>query len=90
MLPLLDTILDDTTGERFITAALKTTDARIAQDKPASPAFLFGTLLWPQVLQRWRELEAAGEKPQPALFLAMDEVLDAQRGQLAIPRATTA
>jgi len=86
MLPLLDTILDDTTGERFITAALKTTDARIAQDKPASPAFLFGTLLWPQVLQRWRELEAAGEKPQPALFFAMDEVLDAQRGQLAIPR----
>jgi len=86
MLPLLDTILDDPTGERFITAALKTTDARIAQDKPASPAFLFGTLLWPQVLQRWRALEASGEKPQPALFLAMDEVLDAQRGQLAIPR----
>ncbi len=86
MLPLLDTILDDPTGERFITAALKTTDARIAQDKPASPAFLFGTLLWPQVLQRWRALEAAGEKPQPALFMAMDEVLDAQRGQLAIPR----
>jgi poly(A) polymerase len=86
MLPLLDTILDDSVGERFITAALKTTDARIAQDKPASPAFLFGTLLWPQVLQRWRQLEAAGEKPQPALFIAMDEVLDAQRGQLAIPR----
>ena len=86
MLPLLDTILDDPTGERFINAALKTTDLRIAQDKPASPAFLFGTLLWPQVLQRWRALEAAGEKPQPALFLAMDEVLDAQRSQLAIPR----
>lgn len=86
MLPLLDTILDDPTGERFITAALKTTDTRIAQDKPASPAFLFGTLLWPQVLQRWQALEAAGEKPQPALFLAMDEILDAQRGQLAIPR----
>ena len=86
MLPLLDTILDDPTGERFITAALKTTDARIAQDKPASPAFLFAALLWPQVLQRWQNLEAAGEKPMPALFAAMDEVLDAQRGQLAIPR----
>ena len=86
MLPLLDTILDDPIGERFINAALKTTDARITQDKPASPAFLFGTLLWPQVLLRWRALEAGGEKPQPALFIAMDEVLDAQRGQLAIPR----
>ena len=86
MLPLLDTILDDPTGERFITAALKTTDARIAEDKPASPAFLFGALLWPQVLQRWRALEAGGEKPQPALFMAMDDVLDEQRNQLAIPR----
>ncbi|MFH1816682.1 MAG: polynucleotide adenylyltransferase PcnB [Pseudomonadota bacterium] len=86
MLPLLDTILDDSTGERFINAALKSTDERIQSDRPSSPAFLFGTLLWPQVLQRWRALEAAGEKPQPALFLAMDEVLDAQRSQLAIPR----
>jgi poly(A) polymerase len=86
MLPLLDTILDDPTGGRFITAALKATDARIVQDKTASPAYLFGALLWPQVVQRWKALEAAGEKSQPALFLAMDEVLDAQRGQLAIPR----
>ena len=86
MLPLLDTILDDPSGERFITAALKNTDARIQSDRPASPAFLFGALLWPQVQKRWRALEASGEKPQPALFMAMDEVLDAQRGQLAIPR----
>jgi poly(A) polymerase len=86
MLPLLDTILDDPTGERFITAALKNTDARIQADRPSSPAFLFGTLLWPQVQKRWHAIEAGGEKPQPALFQAMDEVLDAQRGQLAIPR----
>ena len=86
MLPLLDTILDDPTGGPFITAALKSTDQRIREDRPASPAFLFGTLLWPQVAQRWKALEAKGEKPMPALFTAMDEILDAQRGQLAIPR----
>ena len=86
MLPLLDTILDDPTGARFITAALKSTDERIQSDRPSSPAFLFATLLWPQVLTRWHALEAGGEKPQPALFLAMDDVLDAQRAQLSIPR----
>lgn len=86
MLPLLDTILDDPTGGPFITAALKSTDARIQQDRPASPAFLFACLLWPQVAQRWKALEASGEKPMPALLLAMEEVLDAQRGQLAVPR----
>lgn len=86
MLPLLDTILDDPTGGPFITAALNNTDERIRDDRPASPAFLFACLLWPQVAQRWKILEAAGEKPMPALFLAMDGILDAQRGQLAIPR----
>ncbi len=86
MLPLLDTILDDPTGERFITAALRSTDERIQSDRPSSPAFLFGTLLWPQVLKRWQEIESGGEKPQPALFQAMDDVLDAQRAQLSIPR----
>ena len=86
MLPLLDTILDDPVGGPFITAALKSTDERIRDDRPASPAFLFACLLWPQVAQRWKAIEAGGEKSMPALFLAMDEVLDAQRGQLAVPR----
>jgi poly(A) polymerase len=86
MLPLLDTILDDPQGKRFIEAGLKNTDQRVHEDKPASPAFLFACLLWPQVLRRWKAIEEAGEKPIPALFAAMDEVLDAQREQLAIPR----
>jgi poly(A) polymerase len=86
MLPLLDTILDDPVGGSFITAALTSTDERIRADRPASPAFLFATLLWPQVAQRWKKLEAGGEKPLPALLIAMDDVLDAQRSQLAIPR----
>lgn len=86
MLPLLDTILDNPTGERFITAALKSTDERIRDDRPSSPAFLFAALLWPQVAQQWQALQAGGEKPMPALLAAMDDVLDAQRERLAIPR----
>lgn len=87
MLPLLDTILDDPQGERFITAALHNTDQRIHEDRPVSPGFLFASLLWPQVLRRWKAIqEETGERPVPALFIAMDEVLDAQRERLAIPR----
>ena len=86
MLPLLDTILDDPQGRRFIEAGLKNTDERIHQDKPASPGFLFACLLWPQVKRRWQDIQAEGEKPIPALFLAMDEVIEAQRELLAIPR----
>lgn len=86
MLPLLDTILDDPQGERFISAALRSTDERIHADKPASPGFLFASLLWPQVQRRWKAIQDTGEKPIPALFAAMDEVLEAQRERLAIPR----
>lgn len=86
MLPLLDTILDDPQGKRFIEAGLHNTDLRIQQDKPASPGFLFACLLWPQVLRRWKDIEAAGEKTIPALYQAMDEILETQREQLAIPR----
>jgi poly(A) polymerase len=87
MLPLLDAILDDPQGERFIGAALHNTDQRIHDERPASPGFLFASLLWPQVLRRWKAVqEESGERPIPALFVAMDEVLEAQRERLAIPR----
>ena len=86
MLPLLDTILDDPQSERFISAALRSTDERIHDDRPASPGFLFASLLWPQVQRRWQAIQTTGERPIPALFIAMDEVLDTQRERLAIPR----
>jgi poly(A) polymerase len=86
MLPMLDVILEQPIGEKFIKLALKSTDQRILEGKPASPAFLFAALLWHEVLVTWQAKQAAGEKPLPALFEAMDEVLNKQRAQLAIPR----
>ncbi|MDO9311543.1 MAG: polynucleotide adenylyltransferase PcnB [Nitrosomonas sp.] len=86
LLPMLDVILEQPLGERFITIALKNTDARIRQDKPVSPGFLFAILLWHEVLSTWDSLQAAGEKPLPALFKAMDQILAIQHKKLAIPR----
>lgn len=86
MMPLLDVILEQPLGEKFVTLALKNTDQRIADDKPTSPAFLFAALLWHEVLVSWRARQNAGEKPLPALYDAMDDVLEKQRAQLAIPR----
>ncbi len=86
MLPMLDVILEQPMGEKFVTLALKNTDARIQADKPTNPAFLFACLLWHEVLAAWKAKQDAGEKPIGALHEAMDEVLDRQRAQLAIPR----
>ena len=90
MLPLLDVILDQPLGERFVTLALAQTDERILADRSVSPAFLFAALLWHEVLAAWKAREKRGERRIPALEFAMDDVLDAQSGKLAITRRLTA
>lgn len=90
MLPLLDVILDQPLGERFVTLALAQTDERVRSDRPVSPAFLFAALLWHEVLAAWKAREKRGERRMPALEVAMDEVLEAQSGKLAITRRLTA
>ena len=86
LLPLLDVVLEQPAGERFVTQALTNTDLRIQQEKSISPSFLFATLLWPQVRVRWDALLANGEYAIPALMQAIDSVLDEQSERLAIQR----
>ncbi|MGB8855644.1 MAG: polynucleotide adenylyltransferase PcnB [Burkholderiales bacterium] len=86
LLPLLDVILEQPLGEKFVNIALANTDQRVREDKPVSPGFLFAALLWHEVLAALQQHEAAGMNPAPAMHAAMDEVLDAQRKELAIPR----
>lgn len=86
LLPMLDVILEQPLGERFITLALKKTDERVHQEKPVSPGFLFAALLWHEVLAAWNIRQTAGEKLSPALHQAMSDVLAAQNKKLAIPR----
>jgi poly(A) polymerase len=90
LLPLLDVILEQPLGERFVTLALAQTDERVLNGKPVSPAFLFAALLWHEVLAAWKGRQARGERAIPALETAMDEVLDTQCAKLAITRRLTA
>jgi poly(A) polymerase len=85
LLPLLDVIMDQPMGEKFIMLALRNTDERLSQDKSVSPAFLFAALLWHEVLSAWNQLVKQGERPVSAMHIAMDEVLARQKKQLAIP-----
>jgi poly(A) polymerase len=86
LLPLLDVVLEQPMGEKFVTLALANTDERVREGKPVSPGFLFASLLWHQVLEKWEAYRAAGEYPIPALHLAADDVLDSQTEKLALQR----
>ena len=60
LLPLLDVILEQPLGERFVMLALANTDRRVRAGKPISPGFLFATLLWHEVLAKWEALKHGG------------------------------
>ena len=86
ILPVLDSLFADPAAKAFVTLALQRTDERIALDKGVSPPFLFAALFWWPMVQRSRALEVKGVRPLQAMHEAMDDVLDAQRKTLAVPR----
>jgi poly(A) polymerase len=86
LLPMLDVILEQPMGERFVMMALKSTDERVRADKPVSPGFLFAALLWHEVLAAWKIAQEEGLSPMPALFKAMDHVIHVQAEKLSVPR----
>lgn len=89
LLPLLDVVLEQPLGERFVMLALKNTDDRILAGKSSNPSFLFATLLWHEVLKAW-ETHKNSHPPIPALHMAMNEIIDAQAKKLAIHNRFTA
>ncbi|MBU6469564.1 MAG: polynucleotide adenylyltransferase PcnB [Gammaproteobacteria bacterium] len=89
LFPRTDALLD--TEEHgfphtFISRALAGTDARVTQDKPVSPAFLFAVLMWEPVRQRAANLESSGTHPAEALRQAADELVFEQVVHVALPR----
>jgi poly(A) polymerase len=86
LLPLIDVILEQPGGQRFIEVALANTDERVRSERSVSPAFLFATLLWHEVLAQWVAAKGKGDRALPALFDAMDTVLSQQAQRIAIPR----
>jgi poly(A) polymerase len=90
LLPLLDVVLEQPLGEKFVMLALKNTDDRILVGKSSNPSFLFATLLWHEVLKAWEIYKAQGHNLMPALHMAMNEIIDAQAKKLAIHNRFTA
>ena len=89
LLPLLDVVLEQPLGERFVMLALKNTDDRIRAGKSSNPSFLFATLLWHEVLKAW-ETYKQSHPPIPALHMAMSEIIDEQAKKMAIHNRFTA
>lgn len=71
---------------RFIEQALRNTDARLAQNKSVTPAFLYAVLLWPCVIQQRDERVQQGQAPMPAFQQAVQHTLTQQSNVTGIPK----
>lgn len=71
---------------RMVLEGLRGTDARVANDEPVSPAFLFALLLWPAYCRALMALQAGGMHAVEAQRRAADQVTVHQLSTIALPR----
>ena len=71
---------------RMLVEGLRGTDARVANDEPVSPAFLFALLLWPAYCRDLMGLQAQGVHSAEAQRRAADRVTLHQLNTIALPR----
>lgn len=71
---------------RMLIEGLRGTDARVANDEPVSPAFLFALLLWPAYCRALTGLQAQGVSVEDAQRRAADRVTLHQLNTVALPR----
>jgi len=74
------------TFAHFVEAALSSTDKRISQDLPVTPAFLFAVFLWQPMQKLTQSLIVKGLPPYEASQKAATQVLETQRRAIAIPK----
>ncbi len=80
-------------GDEFIhnllSSAFKNTDARLAEHKPVTPAFLLAILLWIPVKDLANDYESNGLSKMDAIRLASDAVISHQIRSISMPRRFT-
>ncbi len=89
LFPLTEKSLEHEEGGFPVTLvprALANTDARVNEDKPVTPAFLFAAMLWEPVREQMGEYIVRGMNGHDAMFRAAEHVLREQLRHVTIPK----
>ena len=76
----------DPTALALVRAAMVSTDQRIAQDKPVTPAFILAALLWPVAARKALQLQERGDPPIPAMHSAGQQAISEAAHHMSIPK----
>lgn len=77
---------DSVALKALLDEGLRTTDVRVADNRPVAPFFLFAFLLWGPISARFEELLEGGMPPIPAMQESVEDVLRPQQDFVSIPR----
>ena len=89
LFPATASVLNEAASDQagsLIIESLKSTDQRVRQGRPVTPAFLFAALLWAPMRQLSKELTSQDMAPIPAYQQAAMTVIGNQCHHTAIPR----
>ena len=81
-----DLIEREPSYKQLVGLAMSSTDKRVREDRPVTPAFLLAAILWPAVQHRSSALIRAGETPPQAINSAGQQVTAEACLHTAIPR----
>ncbi|MCY4531672.1 MAG: polynucleotide adenylyltransferase PcnB [Gammaproteobacteria bacterium] len=81
--------MDSTPAEKLIQVALKSTDQRIANELPVTPAFVYAAILWYPFVEEKKKLEAEGVSYAEATMEASAKTIARQQLFTSIPRRFT-
>ena len=77
------------TALKFLQLSMQSTDERIHQNKPVTPAFLFAALLWAPLQKRTEKRLAKGEPQSLALQKSASAMVSEQVRHVSIPKRFT-
>ncbi len=79
----------DAVATQFLQLAMQSTDQRVQQDQPVTPAFLFAALLWAPLQQAVEIRLENGEPYSVAMHKAASALISVQVQHVSIPRRFT-
>jgi poly(A) polymerase len=75
--------------DRLLSAVFASTDSRLAEGKPVTPAFIIAALLWTPLRHLAEDYKGNGLAEMDAIQLASDAVISKQVSTIALPRRFT-
>ena len=76
----------DQRARELVRLAMTSTDQRVKQDKPVTPAFILAALLWPVALRQSEHLQQRGDPPMVAMHSAAQQVIGQACQIITIPK----